>query len=82
MLQANVLETKNGLSGFLRLLEGGQEDCIVIARHNKPVAKIVLYEDAGETKRIGAAKAQPLYAEGWDSRELDDEVAELFGVGA
>lgn len=82
MLQANVLETKNQLSGFLRLLESGQEDCIVIARHNKPVAKIVLCEDAGETKRIGAAAHAPLYADGWDAREINDEIADLFGVGA
>jgi len=26
MLQANVLEAKNGLSGFVRMLETGQED--------------------------------------------------------
>ena len=44
MLQANVLETKNSLSEFLRFLESGKEDCIVIARHNKPVAKITLYD--------------------------------------
>lgn len=79
MLQANVLEAKNGLSGFLRLLEGGQEDCIVIARHNKPVAKLVPFDEASPSKRVGVAKGQVLYADNWDSPETNAEVAALFG---
>lgn len=79
MLQANVLEAKNGLSGFLRLLESGQEDCVIIARHNKPIAKIVpLQQDA--SGRIGVAQPGALYADGWDDAGLNDEVAALFGV--
>lgn len=79
MLQANVLETKNSLSEFLRFLESGKEDCIVIARHNKPVAKITLYEAPATTNRIGAAKKTPLYADEWDSPALNNTVAALFG---
>lgn len=82
MLQANVLETKNGLSGFLRLLENGQEDCVVIARHNKPVAKLIPYESSKPSPRIGIAKGKKLYTEGWDSPESNAEVAALFGVEA
>lgn len=82
MLKANVLETKNGLSGFLRLLESGQEDCVVIARHNTPVAKLVPFREAEASQRIGAAKGEELYAEGWDAPTLNDEVAALFGVRA
>lgn len=80
MMQVNVLETKNGLSKFLRMLESGQEDCIVIARHNKPVAKLVMYEDTTSSKRIGIAKGQELVASGWDSPALNDEVAAMFEV--
>lgn len=81
MLQANVLEAKNGLSGFMRMLEMGQEDCVVIARHGKPVAKLIRYEASSPSKRIGIAKARALYAEGWDSPEINAEVAALFGDG-
>ncbi len=80
MLQANVLETKNGLSGFLRLLESGQEDCVIIARHNKPVAKIVPFRQDEKTSRIGVARAEQLYSDDWDSDTLNDEVAALFGA--
>jgi antitoxin (DNA-binding transcriptional repressor) of toxin-antitoxin stability system len=80
MLQANVLQAKNGLSGFLKLLETGQQDCIVIARHNKPVAKLVLIEKSEPSKRIGVAKGKFSYSEDWDSLEFNEEVAALFGV--
>lgn len=80
MLQANVLETKNGLSGFLRLLESGQEDCVVIARHNKPVAKLVPFDDTKPSKRIGTAKGKALYVDGWDSPDINAEAAALFGA--
>ena len=81
MLQANVLETKNSLSEFLRFLESGKEDCIVIARHNKPVAKITLYDAPAASNRIGIAKAADLYADGWDSPALNSVVASLFEEG-
>lgn len=80
MLQANVLETKNSLSSFLRLLESGQEDCVVIARHNKPVARIVPIQEVEPTNRIGVARAEQLYTDDWDSEATNEEVAALFGA--
>lgn len=80
MLQANVLETKNGLSGFLRLLESGQEDCVIIARHNKPVAKIVPFRSDDASNRIGIARGQALFTDNWDDERINAEVAELFGA--
>lgn len=80
MLQANVLEAKNGLSGLLRLLESGQEDCVVIARHNKPVAKLVPVQEPSAASRIGIARGKALYTDDWDSPETNGEVAALFGV--
>ena len=78
MMQTNMLETKNSLSGLVRMVESGQEDCVVIARHGKPVAKIVRYDEVGTSRRVGAAKGKRLYADGWDSPEMDAEVAALF----
>lgn len=80
MLQVNVLETKNGLSKFLRMLESGQEDCIVIARHNKPVAQLTIYENKPDSKRIGVAKGKKIVSDGWDAPEINDEVAAMFGA--
>ena len=78
MLQANMLEAKNSLSALVRIVESGQEDCVVIARHGKPVAKIVRYDEAGTSRRVGVAKGKRLYADSWDSPEMDAEVAALF----
>ncbi|WP_251230814.1 type II toxin-antitoxin system Phd/YefM family antitoxin [Adlercreutzia aquisgranensis] len=80
MFTANVLEAKNGLSGLLRLLESGQEDCIIIARHNKPVAKLMPFVEKTVSRRIGAASGQSLYVQDWDSDESNAEVAALFGA--
>ena len=79
MMQANVLEAKNGLSGFIRMIESGQEDCIVIARRNKPVARLVGYEKSSEANRIGVAKGETLCADDWDFPEINAEIATLFG---
>ncbi len=82
MVQTNMLEAKNGLSALVRMLESGQEDCVVIARHGKPVAKLVRYDAPRTSRRIGAAKKKRLYAEGWDSPETNAELAALFGGDA
>ena len=80
MVQANILEAKTELSSLLRLLETGEEDRIIIARRNKPVAQITLYEKTTPTKRIGVAQGITLYQEGWDDPSINEEIAELFGA--
>ena len=81
MSQVNVLEAKNTLSSLIRDLEAGREDVIVIARHNKPVAQMIRYNEQETSKRLGVAKGRTLASDGWDSREVNEEVAALFGVG-
>lgn len=80
MVQANILETKNNLSDFLRMLERGEQDCIVIARAGKPFAKITLLEEREPATRIGAAEGMFEYDEAFDDPALNNEVARLFGV--
>ena len=80
MITANVLEAKNNLSGFLRMLETGQEDCIVIARHGKPVARLVPLEERKPRRLLGIAKGEMLYGEDWDSDEFNAEIAAMLGV--
>ena len=79
MITANVLEAKNNLSGYLRLLETGEEDSIIIARHGKPVARLVLIEEEKPRRLVGIAGGEDLYGENWDSDEFNAEIAAMFG---
>ena len=75
-MQVNILEAKTNLSNLVRLVESGKED-IIIARYGKPVVKMVLYNDAPVSQRIGVAKGKlksPV-----DLDKYNDEIAEMFG---
>ena len=80
MITANVLDAKNNLSGFLRMLETGQEECIVIARHGKPVARLVPLEERKPRGLLGIARGEVLYNDGWDSDEFNAEIAAMLGA--
>lgn len=82
MTQVNVLEAKNTLSALIRDLEDGREDVIVIARRGKPVAQLTRYPASMDSKRLGIAKGRTLAKDGWDSAEVNAEVAALFGIDA
>lgn len=79
MVQVNVLEAKNNLSGLLRSLEEGREDSVIIARHGKPVAKMERYEP-NRTRVLGIGRDKYKLPDDWDFNELDDEIAEMFDV--
>ena len=75
-MQVNILEAKTNLSNLVKLIETGKEDHIIIARYGKPVVKMVIYNDAPVSKRIGAAKGMP------DDFDADNEyIADLFMGG-
>mgnify|MGYP002627458307 CR=1 FL=1 len=57
-MQVNVFEAKTDFSKLIRLVESGREDSITVARNGKPVARIVPYESAPASKRIGIAKGK------------------------
>ncbi|MBO4358373.1 MAG: hypothetical protein IKX97_05860 [Erysipelotrichaceae bacterium] len=78
MTQVNMLEAKTHFSKLIRLLETKEEDEIIIARDNSPVAKIVLYVKPETSKRIGVAKGKhrPIDLETFNS--LNDEIAKEF----
>lgn len=79
MVQVGVLEARNNLSRYVREVESGLENMVIIQRNGVPVAKIVPFEE-GRTvsKRLGVAKDKALYRNGWDSKTLDAEIADLF----
>lgn len=81
MTQVSVIEAKNNLSALLRKLELGQEDCIVVARHNKPIAKLTIYDDAPKKIEIGKYDNEgPFYTDDWDSDEINEEIAWMMGA--
>lgn len=80
MVQVGVLEARNNLSRYVREVECGLENMVIIQRNGVPVAKIVPFEEAqASSKRLGIAKDKTLYRGDWDSKELDAEIADLFG---
>ena len=76
-MQVNILEAKTNLSNLVRLIETGKEDCIIIARYGKPIVKMVMYNDAPVSKRIGVAKGKLKSPEDLD--QYNDEIAAMFG---
>lgn len=76
-MQVNILEAKTNLSNLVRLIETGKEEHIIIARYGKPVVKMVIYNDAPVSKRIGIAKGKLKSPEDLD--QYNNEIAEMFG---
>lgn len=58
MLQVNVKEAKTEFSKLIRLIEGGREDEITLARNGRPVARIVPISKPPISRRIGVAKGK------------------------
>ena len=76
-MQVNILEAKTNLSNLIRLIETGREERIIIARYGKPVVKMVLYNEAPVSKRIGVAKGKLKSPENLD--QYNDEIGTMFG---
>ena len=79
MVQANMLEAKTELSKLVRLLETREEDVVIIARNNVPVAQMTLVDLPPEgSSRIGIAQGQFSVPDDFD--EWDSEVEGAFEV--
>ena len=77
MLSVKMLDAKTNLSRYVALIESGEEERVVIARGNKPVAMLVPYEeDPAAAKRLGAAKGLYVIPDEFD--DIDAQVAALF----
>lgn len=79
MCQVNIFEAKTGLSKLLVLLENKEENEIIIARNGKPVAKMILWEQAPSDKRIGVARG--LFSVPPDIDEDNGAIERLFSGG-
>lgn len=78
-MQVNVFEAKTGFSKLIRLVESGREESIIVARNGKPVAKIVPYESAPLSKRIGVAKGKFTVPDDFDAG--NEEIAAMMMGG-
>ena len=78
-MQVDVFEAKTEFSKLIRLVESRREEFITVARNGKPVAKIVPYESAPVSKRIGIAKGKFTVPDDFDAG--NEEIAAMLTGG-
>lgn len=80
MLQVNMHEAKTRLSQLVKAIESGRESQVIIARHGRPIVRLVRLDTEEETvNRIGVAKGKFTIPE--PSEAADQEIARLFFDG-
>ena len=80
MCSVNMYEAKTNLSKYVDKLEKGEEKEIVLCRYGKKVAKIVLYSEATEKKRIGGGIGiLKAFDFDFENDAINAEIAEEFG---
>lgn len=78
MLQMNIHEAKTHLSHLLEQIEKGEE--VVIARHGKPVARLVPYTIKPiQQRQPGSLQGNITLSEDFDA-PLPDDIAKTFGM--
>ncbi len=75
--QVNVYEAKTQLSKLLEQVEAGDE--IVIARHGRPVARLVPLQRTAAPRELGTLRGKIWIADDFD--EPDPELEDLFYNG-
>ena len=75
MQQVNIFQAKQTFSALIEQIESGQESEIIIARNNKPVARIMPYQHHKPVV-IGIAKGQFEIPDDIDKH--NDEIAKMF----
>lgn len=78
MQTLNMLEAKTHLSRLVESLETGAEDEILIARHGRPVARLIRLEKVDASRRIGIARGAFQVPDDIDAH--NEEVARLFAA--
>ena len=78
--QVNMHEAKTHLSRIAADIEQGRYPYYIVARHGKPVLKIVAYDgpEYEPPRRLGIAKG--MFTVPDDIDFCNNEIAELFGV--
>lgn len=76
MNAVNMLEAKSTLSRLVESVESGRELEVVIARHGRPVARLVAIDAAATAPRLGVAKGKFVAPDNIDAHNA--EVAAVF----
>lgn len=71
-----VTEAKTQLSSLIERVTEGEE--IVIRRGQRPVAKLVRYDEPPVRRQLGALRGQIWMSDDFD--EPDEEIERLFGM--
>jgi len=79
MQPINMLDAKNSLSRLVEAVESGRQSEVVIARHGRPVARLVAYRGESQRPRIGVARGRFVVPDDIDRHNA--EVAALLAGG-
>lgn len=71
MTQVNIHEAKTNLSKLIKMALAGEE--VIIAKGNRPVAKLVRYLNNKPKRKIGSAKEKIKIMENFDEPLLEFE---------
>jgi len=76
--QFNIHDAKTNLSRIIDRVEHGEE--IIISRAGTPVAKVVPLVRRVTRRGRGSLAGQLVLTDGWDSAEVNEQIAREFGV--
>ena len=76
--QFNIHEAKTNLSRIIERVESGEE--IIISRAGHPVAKVVPLRRRIARPGRGSLRGRLVFAADWDSDEVNESIAEDFGL--
>ena len=81
MIKVNIQDAKTHLSRYAKMVKNGET--VILCDRNKPFAQLCplpAKKTAPKKRPLGIDKGKVVLPEGWDSPELDREIAALFGV--
>jgi prevent-host-death family protein len=76
--QYNIHEAKTNLSRIIERVEHGEE--IIISRAGHPVAKVVPLTSKVSRRGRGSLRGELVLADDWDSAEVNEAIAQDFGL--
>ncbi|MCI2285050.1 type II toxin-antitoxin system prevent-host-death family antitoxin [Colwellia sp. MSW7] len=76
-MQTNMHEAKSKLSQLVELAVSGEE--VIIAKSGKPIVKLVPYKPQ-KKRTFGEFNGLFIAAADFDSKEVNDEVADMFDI--
>jgi prevent-host-death family protein len=76
--QYNIHEAKTHFSRIIERVEHGEE--VIISRAGHPVAKVVPLPSARRRTGRGSLAGRISWSDDWDSPEVNEKIADDFGI--